>query len=127
MKKFLVAAAALGLMSGAAFAAGDAAKGEVVAKACLACHSVKDAASKVGPSLVGVVGRKIGSVEGFKYSEGEGSIMALAANGGVWDEAALDAYIKKPKEIVPKGKMAYAGLADDAKRADLIAYLATLK
>ena len=112
------------VMAGPALAAGDAAKGETVAKKCLACHSVKDAKNKVGPSLVGVVGRAIGSVADFKYSD---DMKAYAGTAGTWDEAKLSSYIENPKKDVPKGKMAFAGIKDEAERADLIAYLATLK
>lgn len=104
--------------------AGDAAKGETIAKKCIACHSVKDASKRVGPSLVGVVGRTVGSMEGFKYSA---SMMEYAATAGAWDEAKLSAYLENPKAIVPKGSMAFAGIKDATERADLIAYLATLK
>ena len=121
--KSFIAVATLALLASPAMA-GDAAKGETVAKKCLACHSVKDAKNKVGPSLVGVVGRAIGSVADFKYSD---DMKAYAGTAGTWDEAKLSSYIENPKKDVPKGKMAFAGIKDEAERADLIAYLATLK
>ena len=74
----------------------------------------------VGPILNGVVGRPAGSVEGFKYSD------AMKSSGITWDEAALDEYLKNPKAKVPGNKMAYAGLKDDTKRADVIAYLSQI-
>jgi cytochrome c len=43
--------------------------------------------------------------------------------GYTWDEQKLDAYLKDPKAALPGNKMAFAGVKDDAKRADLIAYL----
>ena len=121
MKKLVFAAVALAAMSGAAFAAGDAAKGEVVFKKCMACHQNVDEKSKVGPTLKGVVGRPVASIAGYAYSD---NMKELGASGAKWDEAALDNYLKDPKVLVPKGKMAFAGVKDDAERADLIAFLA---
>ena len=112
--------AAILLAAGAARAEGDAAKGEQVFKKCMACHAVNDKTNKVGPHLVGVVGRPVASVEGYKYSE---SMTAHAAGGAVWDEAALHAYLENPKAVVAKTKMAYAGLKKEDERADLIAFL----
>ena len=88
---------------------------------CSICHSVQPGKNMVGPSLFGVVGRKTGSIPGFHYSP---------ANQGTnltWDEATLDKYLQSPRTVIPGTTMTYGGLKDDAKRADLIAYLATLK
>jgi cytochrome c len=121
----LAAVAALSLSAGAASAqdAGDAAKGEKVFKKCQACHNPTEAKNKVGPHLVGIVGRAAGSVEGYKYGEG---LSAKAAEIGTWDEAKLDAYLTDPKAFVDgKSKMAFKlGKADE--RADVIAYLKSL-
>jgi cytochrome c len=114
--------AAFLLTAGAAQADGDVAKGEQVFKKCMACHTVNDKTNKVGPHLVGIVGRPVASVEGYKYSE---SMTAHAAGGAVWDEAALHAYLENPKAIVAKSKMAFAGLKKEDERADLIAFLKT--
>ena len=119
----LLALSALALLAAPAMA-GDAAKGEQVAKLCMACHSLTDAKNKVGPSLVGVVGRPIASVADFKYSD---NMKEYGATAGAWDEAKLDSYLENPKKDVPKGKMAFPGVKDATERADLIAYLATLK
>jgi cytochrome c len=107
-------------MVGVAFADGDVVKGEQVFKKCMACHTVTDKTNKVGPYLVGVVGRKVASVEGFNYSA---SMKEYAATGAVWDEATLQAYLENPKMIVSKTKMAFAGLKKPDERNDLIAYL----
>jgi len=75
----------------------------------------------VGPSLFGVVGRAAGSETYFTYS-------AANKNSGLtWDEATLDRYLTSPKAVVPGTIMPYAGLKNETQRADLIAYLATLK
>ena len=91
-------AALLMLSSTPVWAEGDAAKGEKVYKKCKSCHSLEAGKNKIGPHLDGVIGRTAGAVEGFKYS------LAMADSGLVWDEAALDSFLAKPKELVPKTK-----------------------
>jgi cytochrome c len=103
-----------------AHAEGDAAKGEKVFAKCKACHENEKGVNKVGPTLKGVVGRKAASVEGYKYSE---AMIAKGAEGVVWDEATLTAYLPDPKAFVPKTKMAFAGLKKPEEVADVIAYL----
>lgn len=103
-----------------AFADGDAAAGKEVYKKCMACHTAEKEQNKVGPHQVGIVGRKAAAVEGFKYSD---AMKAKGAEGLVWDEANLAAYVKDPKGFIPGNKMAFAGIADDKQIADLIAYL----
>lgn len=105
------------LGSHAALAEGDSAQGEKVFKKCAACHSVEAGKNKVGPSLHGVIGSTAGSVEGFKYSD------AMKESGLVWDEATLDSFLTKPKDVVPKTRMAFPGLKDEQDRQDVIAYL----
>jgi len=100
-----------------ALAAGDAANGEKVFNQCKVCHSIVEGKNGVGPSLFRVVGRKSGSVAGYKYSD------AIAKANISWDEKNLDAYIKDPKAVVPGGKMPFAGLKKDQDREDVIAFL----
>lgn len=102
--------------------AGDPAAGQSIFKTqCSICHAVLSGKNSIGPSLFGVVGRKSGSVAGFHYSQ------ANQSDNLTWDEATLDKYLLSPKTVVPGTTMIYAGLKDDTKRADLIAYLATVK
>jgi cytochrome c len=102
--------------------AADAKAGAAVFKTdCAVCHPAKPGKNLVGPTLFGVVGRVSGTVPAFPYSE------ANVAARITWTPDKLDAYLKDPATIVPGTTMAYAGLADDTQRADLIAYLATLK
>ena len=110
----------------AAPAAGDAAAGEKFAARCKACHSLEQGGpNMVGPPLFGVVGRPIASAADFSYSDA----MTTFSEGGakVWDEATLDTYLSDPKGTVPGNKMAFPGAKKDTDRANLIAYLATLK
>ncbi|WP_338634172.1 cytochrome c family protein [Afipia carboxidovorans] len=96
----------------------DAAAGEKVFAACKACHQIGETAKNgVGPELNGLIGRKAGSVAGYNYS-------AANKNSGLtWDEATFREYIKDPKAKVPGTKMIYAGLKDQKKTDDLVAFL----
>ena len=93
----------------------------VVFERCVACHSGKDAAKDLGPSLAGVFGRKAGSREDFRYSR------PLARSGVVWDERSLDAFLKVPDQFIPGTRMPFEGIASDAERAEIIRHLKTLK
>jgi len=88
---------------------------------CAACHSGNDSGRDVGPSLVGVFGRKAGSREDFRYSR------PLARSGITWDERSLDAFLKSPEQFIPGTRMPFEGIASDAERAEIIRYLQTLK
>lgn len=103
-----------------AFAQGHDDGGKQIYAQCIACHSI-DGSIGVGPSLSGVVGRKAGSAAGFRYSR------AMRGSNIVWDEKSLDAFISDPQKVVPGNVMPFAGVADAKQRADLIAYLQTLK
>jgi len=121
-KFFAVAlASALALTSGAAMAAGDATKGKKVFKKCKACHSIKEGKKKVGPSMFGVVGRKAGTVGGYKF------FSAMKGSGLTWDTATLDKFLIKPKKFLKGTKMSFGGLKKEKQRADVIAYMKTLK
>ena len=85
---------------------------------CAACHNLKPGgAHGLGPNLNGVVGRKAGSAEGFRYSP------AMAASGLVWDEATLDRFLASPSKTVPGTKMSFAGLSRPEQRKAVIDYL----
>ncbi|WP_234685860.1 c-type cytochrome [Bradyrhizobium monzae] len=119
MKRIAIAAVFVAAGFGQADAQ-DAAAGEKVFVVCKACHQIGDNAKNVvGPVLNGLIGRKSGSVEGYSYS-------AANKNSGItWDEATFSEYIKDPKAKIPGTKMAFAGIKDEQKIKDLIAYLHT--
>ena len=102
-------------MGARAQAAPDALRGEQVYARCQACHAL--AADWVGPHHCGLFGRLAGSVPGFDYSE------AMKKSRIVWNDATLDRFLAMPLAVVPGSSMTYAGIADPAERADLIAYL----
>ncbi len=106
---------------GAPALAEDVAKGEKVFKRCKACHYADKEKNKTGPYLVDVIGRKAGSIDGYKYSK------AMRESQLVWDDATLSAYLKAPKKFLKGTKMAFAGLKKEADIKNVIAYLKTPK
>ncbi len=119
MKRIVLATLFVAIGLGQA-SAQDAAAGEKAFAVCKACHQVGDnAKNAVGPVLNGLIGRKAGSVEGYSYSD------ANKKSGITWDEATFSEYIKDPKAKVPGTKMAFAGIKDEQKIKDLIAFLHT--
>lgn len=102
--------------------AADPAKGKSVFQRCAICHRIeKNGGNGLGPNLFGIVGRKAGTVADFSYSA------AMKNSGIVWSTDKLTAYIEHPAAVVPGNKMAFAGVTDAGQRADVVAYLATLK
>ena len=96
----------------------DAAAGEKVFAVCKACHQIgENAKNVVGPELNGVIGRHSGSVAGCSYSP------ANKNSNLTWDEETFKKYIKDPKAMVPGTKMIFAGIKDEKKINDLVAYL----
>ncbi len=100
---------------------GDAAAGKIVFNKCGICHSVKEGENKIGPSLYGVVGRPSHSIASFNYSD------AMKAYDVTWDQPTLDHYLVDPRGVVPGTRMIFVGLKKDEDRANVIAYLETLK
>ena len=123
VQKWVTAAICLALagLAPPAHAADPAAGKSVFSSACSICHSPQPGRNMVGPSLFDVVGRKTGTVPGFHYSPANQNANLT------WDAATLDKYLQAPRTVVPGTTMTYGGMKDDTKRADLIAYLATLK
>jgi cytochrome c2 len=112
---------ALLVMTGAAHADGDPARGEQRFVDCAACHAPQPGIANVGPSLAGVFGRKAGALADFRYSP------ALKRSGITWTPETLDTFLADPQKAVPNNRMPYAGMPVAADRADLIAYLLKAK
>jgi len=101
----------------ALFAAADAGKGERVFNKCKACHVLEDGQNGVGPHLYDVVGRDVGSVDGFGYSG------ALGEAADVWSAENLFAFLENPAGYAPGTSMGFAGLGKPEDRANVIAYM----
>ena len=102
---------------------GDAANGMelFMSSGCPACHGVtKEDNAKVGPNLVGVVGRRAGTTPSLLLSE------SLKKYGATWSAETLDEFLANPSAKVPGTAMGGI-LTDPQQRADVIAYLSTLK
>lgn len=84
---------------------------------CKACHAVEPGKHGIGPSLAGIWGDKAGDVPGFEFSD------AMKASGLTWNQATLDRYLTDPRGTVPGTKMAFGGVADAAKRQQIIDYI----
>ena len=95
----------------------DLANGEKAYRKCKTCHALEDGKHGAGPSLWGVVGRDIASIDGFAFTQ------ALTGLEGDWDLQALGEFLKSPKKYASGTKMAFAGIKDAQDRVDLIAFL----
>ncbi len=100
-------------------ASADPAKGEMTFKKCASCHTIASGgANGIGPNLFGIFGKPVGKhAAGFAYSPD------LAAKGGTWDWATMNAWLTSPKAMVSGTKMTFAGLEDGQERANVMAYL----
>ena len=115
-------AVALAATAGSALAQdGDPAEGEKAFRQCMACHAVgPDAKNKVGPQLNGIVGRQIGTAEGYAYGA---PTKAKGADGTVWTEDMLFEYLADPRAFVGGMSKMPMKFANEPLRRNVIAYL----
>ena len=101
----------------------DPAKGQLLAKTCLQCHTFeKGAANKIGPNLWDIMKASIASVPNYQFSQ-----VLAAHKGEKWDPEKLNLWLYKPQAFAKGTKMTFPGLPKAQDRADLIAYLESLK
>lgn len=104
---------------------GDKTRGAALFAKCQACHQQGESAGHtVGPALTGIVGRPAAAYENFTYSS---SLSKAGKDGLIWTRDFLNEYLESPSKFMPEGAMAFVGIDDETDRADLIAFLATLK
>jgi cytochrome c len=107
----------------ASMAKADPAKGQQIAKVCLQCHTfAKGEPNKIGPNLFGIMEENIAAVPNYQFSPG-----LTAHKADKWDPAKLNVWLYKPQEFAKGTKMAFPGLPKVQDRADVIAYLESLK
>lgn len=93
-------------------------RGELLATACRACHTLaRGDGHSIGPNLFGMFGRRAASLEDFEYSD------ALAESDIVWTAEQLDAWLAEPNDFLPGTTMTFSGYGSAADRRALIAYL----
>lgn len=101
---------------------GDADNGALIYKdACGQCHQLNPGLNKKGPQLMNIYGAPAAKLADYTYSEG------LKASGWVWDAQTLDTYIADAEKAMPDSKMLADPMPDAKERADVIAYLSTLR
>ncbi len=97
---------------------GDALKGKRIFNACLSCHAIEEnMVVRAGPHLRQIVGRKAGTLDGYRYSS------ALKLADFVWSEEKLDDWLLNPRTFLPGNRMTFSGLEKEQERKDLLAYL----
>jgi cytochrome c len=87
---------------------------------CASCHAPGQASTADGPSLKGVVGRRVAAAGDFRYSG------ALKARGGTWTPQRLDAFLKNTQGFAPGTEMFFA-IQDAADRQAIVDYLKTVR
>jgi cytochrome c len=108
---------------GPLLAKADPKKGEQTAKVCAACHTFnKGGANKIGPNLWGITQEAMAEIPGYQFSAA-----MQTHKGEKWDTEKLNQWLWNPQSLIKGTKMTFAGIPDAQKRADVIAYLDTLK
>lgn len=100
-------------------AQGDARTGEKIYQKCRSCHELDHLTNKMGPHLKDLLGRTVGSVAGFQYSD---ALIQAKQDGLIWDAKSLKQFLTSPKTMFPGTKMRFWGLWEN-QIDDLTAYL----
>jgi cytochrome c len=101
--------------------AADTTHGKQLFQACAACHGAEGKGGTLGPSLVGIVGRRAGALDDFRYSN------AMKRSDLTWDDASLRDYVSNPQGKIKGNRMPFSGVSSPGDADDIVAYLKTLK
>jgi cytochrome c len=122
VKTVALAGLALVLQATGATARADAKTGEEIFKnRCVTCHSLTPGLSTVAPDLRGVVGRKAGSLEDYRYSA------ALKSTDIIWTPDTLEQWLRSPHQVATETEMSFPGLKGEKERAAVIEFLKGFK
>ena len=97
-------------------------RGSKIFRKCTQCHAITKDKNMIGPSLWGIVGRNMGAITNYVYSD-----VLKSQKNLVWDIEKLNIFIYNPRQYLKGTKMSFLGLESNQERADLILYLQTLK
>lgn len=119
------AAACLALAACAAAATAPAPRqasaGQRAYQKCYSCHALEPGRNDLaGPTLHGIVGRRVAAEPGFDYSP---ALRRFAAANPAWTRELIDCFAADPEALVPGTSMTFHGIADPAERRALIGYL----
>ena len=110
------------LVTAPVYSEGDADNGALIyEETCAQCHQLTPGLNKKGPQLLNVYESSAAQLADYDYSED------LAASGWVWDAKTLDPYIADAEKALSGSKMLADPMPDAKDRADVIAYLSTLR
>jgi len=121
MPRLGLAVLLFGVTASAPMAVADIGAGKALFEQCAACHGAAGDGTEQGPSLHGIVGRKAGQMQNFRYSR------AMQRSGIVWSEETLARYLSDPQDVVPGNRMPFGGLATPEESKDVVSYLESLK
>lgn len=125
MEKAMIAGAlALIILPITALADGNAKKGASVFRKCKVCHDAVVEKNKIGPHLVGILGRKAGVTVGYRYSK---AMIKAGVGGWIWTDENMHAYLTNPRQAIPGNKMPFAGLRKQSDRDNLLAFFKSLE
>ena len=101
----------------------DPKKGQQLTAVCQACHTFeKGGPNRIGPNLWGIATEGMAEVPNYQFSA------AMEAHKGEkWTAEELNEWLYNPQHLMPGTKMTFAGFPKAENRADVIAYLETLK
>jgi|APCry1669189534_1035231.scaffolds.fasta_scaffold00255_15 cytochrome c len=105
------------LLTGSSFGQAQSNKLPSSFEVCSTCHSLNADENGTGPTLYKLIGRKAGSVEGFRYSG------PLKRSQLIWDQQALTEFLSNPQGKIPGNRMPYSGLSEETELKELVDFL----